>query len=767
MKTHSQANVYTMVPLAHHPRGPKLVAHHPRGPKLVAHHPRGLKQMGLWWQPVTPISGTTSKRAIFKKPPAKGKAQSVKTINPEPTKGKAQSKWTHEADSDGEGSSGEYDPESTSDSSDEDVFYDSDYGLIDDDRMFEENIDREVEENTNTHGAEYESVIEELADIDGDCASSDELPSYSTSSNSDEKPRRTRRKPDEKHPVFNEQSDMGNPVFIRGMEFKTHSLFRDAVKEYAIKHGKQIRFLKSDREKVRAVCKKGCPWEIYASYVPTDALYRIKTYISQHTCTRTFDVPWVSSKWIVARYGNRIRSNPTWPVPSLAETIQQEWTVKVSIRKVYRAKNICLAMRDGIAIEQYKQLWGYADEVINGNPGTTIKIETKPVPGSEMEVKFKRFYICWGALKRGFQMGCRPIIGLDGCHLKGPYGGILLTAVGIDANNQIYPFAYAVVDKEKYKTWAWFLELLGTDLDIQNSGKYTFMSDKQKGLIEAVRNLFPDADHRFCVRHLYNNFKQDFKGLVLKDILWKAARASTVQSFNRAMGEMKDIDVKAYEWLIQRPSVNWSRSQFSSYTKCDILLNNLCESFNSSILRARDQPIVSMLERIRLILMDTLQKKRTAMMRYKGLICPKIVKRIEKMRENEKGWIPRWCSDYEYEVTGPYGKYKVYLDKRHCGCRKWDISGIPCIHAIAAMGFNNLEPLDYVDDWYSVDTYLKTYDNLMGPINGREMWPSPDNVELLPPDVKKRPGRPKKARRREPDRGTNCKGSMQIRKEGH
>ncbi|KAH7856141.1 hypothetical protein Vadar_033196 [Vaccinium darrowii] len=298
-----------------------------------------------------PISGTTSKRAIFKKPPAKGKTQSVKTINPEPTKGKAHSKWTHEANSDGEGSSGEYDPESTSDSSDEDVFYDSDYGLTDDDRMFEENIDREVKENTNTHGAEYESVIEELADIDGDCASSDELPSYSTSSDSDDKPRRTRRKPDEKHPVFNEQSDMGNPVFIRGMEFKTHSLFRDAVKEYAIKHGKQIKFLKSDREKVRAVCKKGCPWEIYASYVPADALYRIKTYISQHTCTRTFDVPWVSSKWIVARYGNRIRSNPTWPVPSLAETIQQEWTVKVSIRKVYRAKNICLAMRDGTAIE--------------------------------------------------------------------------------------------------------------------------------------------------------------------------------------------------------------------------------------------------------------------------------------------------------------------------------------------------------------------------------------------------------------------------------
>ena len=39
-----------------------------------------------------------------------------------------------------------------------------------------------------------------------------------------------------------------------------------------------------------------------------------------------------------------------------------------------------------------------------------------------------RSYICWVALKRGFLEGCRPLIEVDGCHLKGPYKGILLTA---------------------------------------------------------------------------------------------------------------------------------------------------------------------------------------------------------------------------------------------------------------------------------------------------------------------------------------------------
>jgi hypothetical protein len=31
------------------------------------------------------------------------------------------------------------------------------------------------------------------------------------------------------------------------------------------------------------------------------------------------------------------------------------------------------------------------------------------------------------------------------------------------------------------------------------------MSDKQKGLINAVKAAFPESEHRFCVRHTNNN----------------------------------------------------------------------------------------------------------------------------------------------------------------------------------------------------------------------------------------------------------------------
>ena len=93
---------------------------------------------------------------------------------------------------------------------------------------------------------------------------------------------------------------------------------------------------------------------------------------------------------------------------------------------------------------------------------------------------FKRMYVCLQAMKDGFKTGYRHMISLDGCFLKGYYGDHLLVAIGIDANDSIYPLAYAVVESENYESWYWFMLLLKADLDMTNSYHWSFMSDKQK-----------------------------------------------------------------------------------------------------------------------------------------------------------------------------------------------------------------------------------------------------------------------------------------------
>lgn len=61
-------------------------------------------------------------------------------------------------------------------------------------------------------------------------------------------------------------------------------------------------------------------------------------------------------------------------------------------------------------------------------------------------------------------------------------GGQLLSAVGRDGENSIYPVAMAVVESENYDSWKWFLEQLIEDLDLGNGHRKTIISDQQKVL---------------------------------------------------------------------------------------------------------------------------------------------------------------------------------------------------------------------------------------------------------------------------------------------
>jgi hypothetical protein len=119
-------------------------------------------------------------------------------------------------------------------------------------------------------------------------------------------------------------------------------------------------------------------------------------------------------------------------------------------------------------------MWYYANEIRRSNPGSSFFLSL------DEKGRFKRCYMSLQACKLGYLEGCRPIIFVDGCHIKTRYRGQLLTAVGVDPNNCIYPIAIAAIEVEDTTNWTWFLETLKGDLGIINTTPWTLMSDKQK-----------------------------------------------------------------------------------------------------------------------------------------------------------------------------------------------------------------------------------------------------------------------------------------------
>ncbi|KAG8373436.1 hypothetical protein BUALT_Bualt11G0024100 [Buddleja alternifolia] len=264
------------------------------------------------------------------------------------------------------------------------------------------------------------------------------------------------------------------------------------------------------------------------------------------------------------------------------------------------------------------------------------------------------------------------------------------------------------------------------DLGIERPDSFTFVSDKQKGLIPAFELVFLGAENRFCVRHLHENFKKaGFRGLAFKMALWNAAKATTV---------------------------------------------------TDGILEAREKPIPTMLKWIREYLMTSLieNRDRAAKGWYGKQICPKIRKIIEKKMDRSSDCIPIKSDDWNYEVKmcDNGDRFTVNLRTHSCSCRRWDLTGIPCSHAMSAIGCQDIEPYDYVHESYSVSTYLSVYSHAIAPVNGLKLWEKTGYIPLMPPNFGRKRRRPARARRLGTDeprdkgeRGRRRKGPVRMKKQ--
>lgn len=101
--------------------------------------------------------------------------------------------------------------------------------------------------------------------------------------------------------------------------------------------------------------------------------------------------------------------------------------------------------------------------------------------------------MCLRALKADFLAGSRPITRVDGCHLKTPFGGILLSAVGRDENDNMFFIIVAVVECECKDSRDWFLGLLMDDIGSVEDKRWVFILDKQKGLLQLFSEKYPNA----------------------------------------------------------------------------------------------------------------------------------------------------------------------------------------------------------------------------------------------------------------------------------
>ncbi|XP_059434802.1 uncharacterized protein LOC132167790 [Corylus avellana] len=532
--------------------------------------------------------------------------------------------------------------------------------------------------------------------------------------------------------------DLVNPELHLYMTFPDIQTFREAVKEYNLLRGKEIRFKKNERRKSIVVCRDDkCRYRVYAMQVSDEQTFQIRSMQPKHVCGRQYKNSIVNSTWISNKLIEKFRIQLNMLLNVIQHEVKEKWKVDVSPSMMYRARAKACQKIFRKLQDQYGHLWDYCKTLRQTNRGSCMMMKVDR-PNPNVLPKFGRLYFSLAAMKKGFLDGWRPVIEVDGCFLKGPFKGQLLAAVGRDGNNNMYPIAFAVVEAETKDSWTWFLETLVSDLGVHEGA----------GLMLALESVLPTADHRICVRHLYANFRdlEGHKGLALKEQLWAAATAYTEHEFTTHMEELKKLSKDAYDYLNKLDPSGWSRAWFNEAPRCELLVNNICECFNSYILKARDKPILTMLEMIRKKLLRRYQAKREGIAKLTGRLCPRIVQKLEAIGLDAMDCIATYAGDGMFEAMGNH----------------WN----PCPHAFAAVLYDCGNSEDYVDECYTIETYKKAYAPIIYPMPSEEQWIKTRHDHLEPPTIRVAPERPKRLRKRAPNESRDPKNPNRIRKFG-
>ncbi|KAH7543276.1 hypothetical protein FEM48_Zijuj02G0167200 [Ziziphus jujuba var. spinosa] len=277
-------------------------------------------------------------------------------------------------------------------------------------------------------------------------------------------------------------------------------------------------------------------------------------------------------------------------------------------------------------------------------------------------------------------------------------------------------------------------------------------------IMAAMRGSFEEG-----YRLLPQYCEQEFNNTMLVNLLWEAAHALTVIEFEAKVLEIEEISQDAAYWIRRIPPRLWATAYFEG-TRFGHLTANIVEALNSWILEASGLPIIQMMECIRRQLMTWFNERRETSMQWTSILVPSAEKRVAEALERARTYQVLRANEAEFEVISHEGTNIVDIRNRCCLCRGWQLYGLPCAHAVAALLSCRQNVHRFTESCFTVATYRKTYSQTIHPIPDKSLWkelpdvdPNSNNkaVEVMinPPKSLRPPGRPRKKRVRAEDRG--------------
>ncbi|MQM04383.1 hypothetical protein Taro_037177 [Colocasia esculenta] len=279
-----------------------------------------------------------------------------------------------------------------------------------------------------------------------------------------------------------------------GQVFRSKELLQMELTNYAIARGFNWKYLKNDSVRLTVRCNVAvCPWRLHAFVIREGPQFAIKSLNNIHSCgcdIMSYGHPQTSKKWVANAVKGKLVDKPTYRASEMMRDIRRDYGISIPYHQAWWGKEVAVSSLYGDFRTSYHMLNWYSERALQSNPGSVLSLEVGP------ETKrFKRFFICFQASAYVFEHRVQ---------------GVILAASVLNGNNELFTVAYSIADSETYDNWVWFLQILKKAL--LSDRRITFLSDRGKGLKEAIPDIFSNDHHGYCFQHIIHNFNDQCAG---------------------------------------------------------------------------------------------------------------------------------------------------------------------------------------------------------------------------------------------------------------
>ncbi|XP_057739751.1 uncharacterized protein LOC130956783 [Arachis stenosperma] len=355
-----------------------------------------------------------------------------------------------------------------------------------------------------------------------------------------------------------------------GVEFRVKHMFRSreavlqGVKNYSICGSAEYRVIESDRLKYhvqRRQADSGCQWSLRVALRQNLGYGEVRSFGGPHSClapTMSQDHCQLDSSLICRVILPLIQSNPSVSIPIFQAAVQ--------------AMQICFR-------------------------GTICDLRIKSYYNGHLMVRycsmFDKVFWAFSSYVEAFKH-CKPFVSVDGTHLFGKYGRVvLLIVVPQDGNINILPIAFAIIESENTESWSFFLTNLRCHVTPQDG--LLVISDRSQAIKATLSSNDSGwhplrAFHAYCIRHMAANFMSRFKSAEGKRYLINAAYSPSQAGFEWYMDALRGVSPAMADWADHFKKEIWLQ-HYDSGRRFGHMNTNLSECINAVLKGTRYLPI--------------------------------------------------------------------------------------------------------------------------------------------------------------------------------